>query len=107
MCAAFSRVYLGGGTQSQGGDPAGSPRKQLWVLAPIEPSGQSSVLIWELISIPRLPGGTGTLEICPRVLANVFIFRFPGDVWFTQRLLGIYDGESGGRQSLIPSNASD
>lgn len=49
---------------------------QLRVLAPSEPSGHSRVFIWELISLPRLPGGTDTLGICPRVL------YFQLDVWF-------------------------
>lgn len=47
------------------------------VLTPGEPSGQSRVFVWELISLPRLPGGTGTLGICPTVL------YFQLDVWFT------------------------
>lgn len=79
----FQPDYFGGVTQNQGWDPAGSPRKQLPVLAPSEPSGQSSVFIWELISVPRLPGGTGTLYVCPRVLDKVFISSLQGDVLFT------------------------
>jgi len=78
MCAAFKQAYFGRVTKNCQWDPVGSSSCRL---PPLRCLGRASAFTWELISIPRLPGGTGMLYICPRILDNFFLFSLLLDAW--------------------------